>query len=247
MRTLKLTIAYDGTNYVGWQRQVNGPSVQQMIEEALQPFCAPGVPVPSVMGASRTDAGVHALGQVASVRVPFETPVDAIHRALNIRLPPDVRVLHVSDAPPQFHARFDSQGKRYRYRIFTGPVLPPFDRWFAWHLPYPSDVDAIRRAAGALVGTHDFTSFEARGTETLDAIRTIDRVEIVATSSEIQVVVEGNGFLRHMVRIIVGSLVDVGAGRQSVEWIARVLERRDRQAAGPTAPPLGLVLEHVYY
>lgn len=247
MRTLKLTLAYDGTNYVGWQRQDNGLSVQQLVEDALQPFCPEGEPAPGVMGASRTDAGVHAAGQVASVRVAFSTPVDAVRRALNIRMPPDVRVLEVEEMPPAFHARFDSRGKTYRYRIATAEILSPFVRAYCWHLPYRFDVDAMQRAATCLVGRHDFTSFEARGAMTLDAIRTVERVTIVEVGDEIQVEVEGNGFLRHMVRIMVGSLVDVGVGRQPVAWLADVLARRVRQAAGPTAPALGLILERVRY
>lgn len=246
MRTLKLTIAYDGTNYVGWQRQDNGLAVQQVIEEALQPFFG-DEDAPSVMGASRTDAGVHASAQVASVRVPFDTDVDAVQRALNIRLPPDVRVLDVSDAAPEFHARFDARGKRYRYRVFTGSVVSPFTRWFTWHLPYRFDVDAMRRAAQCLVGRHDFTSFEARGAVTLDAVRTVDLVDVVEDADEIQFVVEGNGFLRHMVRIVVGSLVDVGVGRKEAGWLEDVLAQRSRQTAGPTAPAHGLVLERVRY
>jgi tRNA pseudouridine38-40 synthase len=219
---LSAGVSYDGTNYAGWQRQANGLSVQQVIEDALQTFARPDDPRVGLMGASRTDAGVHASGQVASARVSFDVPPDAVCRGLNVRLPTDIRVLAVTDAPPAFHARFDARAKRYRYRVATAPVLSPFVRWFVWHLPYPSDVDAMRQAAACLVGRHDFASFQARGATTLDSIRTIERVEIEHHAGEIHVVVEGTGFVRHMVRIIVGSLVEVRASRrQSDGWPRR--------------------------
>jgi len=142
MRTLKLTLAYDGTNYVGWQRQENGLAVQQVLEEALQPMCGDRVPV--LMGAGRTDAGVHATEQVASVRVSFDHAASAVHRALNVRLPRDIRVLAVEDADPRFHARFDATGKSYRYRIATDRVPLPFDRWFVWQMAQPCDIDSMR-------------------------------------------------------------------------------------------------------
>jgi tRNA pseudouridine38-40 synthase len=247
MRTLKITLAYEGTEYVGWQRQDNGLAVQQVVEDALRPFVADAAAVLPVMGASRTDAGVHAAGQVASVRVPFAVPVDAIERAMNIRLPPDIRVLAVADAPPSFHARFDSQGKAYRYRISTARVLSPFERRWSWHLPYRFDLAAMRDAAARLVGTHDFEAFQARGASIADTVRTLTRVDVLASGHALDIVVEGNGFLRHMVRILVGTLVDVGAGRQRPEWVADVIGARDRQHAGATAPAQGLVLEWVRY
>lgn len=245
MRTLKLTIAYDGTNYVGWQRQDNGLSVQQVIEDALQPMCGDDVPV--VMGAGRTDAGVHASGQVASVRVAFDHPANAVHRALNVRLPADIRVLAVEDAEPRFHARFDATGKSYRYRIATERVPLPFDRWFVWHMAQPCDVDAMRAAAPALLGRHDFSSFQARGSTVLDGWRTLERIQVERLGSEIHIEVDGDGFLRHMVRIIVGTLVDIGVGNRGVASMASALAAHDRQAAGRTAPPQGLTLLKIRY
>jgi tRNA pseudouridine38-40 synthase len=244
-RTLKLTIAYDGTNYVGWQRQENGLAVQQVIEDALQPMCGDDVPV--LMGAGRTDAGVHASGQVASVRVAFEHPAKAVHRALNVRLPPDIRVLAVEEAEPRFHARFDATGKSYRYRIATDRVPLPFDRWFVWHMAQPCDVEAMRAAAAVLLGRHDFTSFQARGSDVLDGWRTLERIHVERAGSEIHVDVDGDGFLRHMVRIVVGTLVDIGVGNRSVESMASALAARDRQAAGRTAPAQGLMLVKIRY
>lgn len=246
MRSLKLIIAYDGTAYVGWQRQDNGVSIQQLIEEALAPF-TPGVPAPTVTGASRTDAGVHALGQVASVRVPFGHPLDAVQRALNIRLPADVRILDVDEASDTFHARIDARGKLYRYRIAVAPVVLPAHRWFVWHVPEPCDIEAMRDAARSLVGAHDFGAFQATGSSVVDTRRIVRRLEVAVAGDEIHIEVEGDGFLRHMVRIIVGSLVDVGLGRRSPAWLAAVLAGRDRRAAGRTAPASGLVLERVFY
>jgi tRNA pseudouridine38-40 synthase len=245
MRVLKLTLAYDGTNYVGWQRQDNGISIQQIVEDALQPMCGDDPIV--VNGASRTDAGVHALAQVASVRVAFVHTPSTVRRALNVRLPADVRMLGVEDAAPRFHARFDATGKSYRYRIATARVPSPFDRWFVWHMPRRYDLDAMRAAASVLIGRHDFSSFQARGASVLDGWRTLERIDITRADDEIHIDVDGNGFLRHMVRIIVGTLVDIGVGTRPVSSMADTLAARDRQAAGQTAPAAGLILTSVKY
>jgi tRNA pseudouridine38-40 synthase len=246
MRTLRLTLAYDGTQYVGWQRQPDGVSIQQLIEDAFVPFVehAPG---PSVVGAGRTDAGVHALGQVASVNVAFEHETGAIGRALNVRLPPDVRVLHIEDAMPGFHARFHATGKSYRYRVVTAAVASPFVRWFCWHAPARYDVDAIRASAGALVGRHDFASFQASGSSVAETTRTIERLEVLRDEDGLTFEISGDGFLRHMVRTIVGTLMEVGAGSRPVSATAEMLAARDRRAAGRTAPAQGLTLVQVRY
>lgn len=245
MRTLKLTLAYDGTNYVGWQRQLNGTSIQQLIEDALVPLA--GGATPGVAGAGRTDAGVHALGQVASVNVEFATATDAVQRALNVRLPTDIRVTSVDEMTPGFHARFHAKGKWYRYRIATSRVVLPFDRWFVWHAPEARDVSAMRAAAAAFVGRHDFASLQARGTATLHTVRTIERVDITESEGGLVVDIAGDGFLRHMARTIAGTLVDVGAGLRQPEQVAGMLAARDRRAAGPTAPASGLMLMAVRY
>ncbi len=244
MRCLKLTIAYDGTNYVGWQRQATGVSVQQLIEHAFEPIAGEA---PAVAGAGRTDAGVHALGQVASVRIETMLPPPTLRRALNFRLPPDVRVLHLEDAPPDFHARFQATGKRYRYRLATASVLSPFDRWFVWHAPGHNDVDGMRRAAARLVGCHDFASFQAAGADADDTVRTIRELTIREGAAELVFDIEGDGFLRHMVRAIVGTLVDIGAGRRPPDSMGEILAAHDRQAAGRTAPAQGLTLVEVTY
>lgn len=248
MRSLKLTLAYDGTNYAGWQRQTNGLSVQQLVEEALAPMSPGGVP-PTVVGAGRTDAGVHALGQVASVNlnVDGELTASAVQRAMNFRLPADIRVIGAVDAPLGFHAQFHAKGKSYRYRIALMPILSPFERWFVWHCPMRPDVEAMRRAATALMGTHDFISFQARGAFIRDTVRTIHRVEIREPAGELAIEVDGDGFLRQMVRVMVGSLVDVGRGQKPAESVAAMLAARDRRAAGPTAPAHGLTLVSVRY
>jgi tRNA pseudouridine38-40 synthase len=246
MRTLKLTLAYDGTNYVGWQRQANGTAIQQVVEDAFLPLvgddCAPGV-----AGAGRTDAGVHALGQVASVNIDVDYAPSVVQRALNIRLPPDIRVVTTEEAPLGFHARFHAQAKSYRYRLARAPVLLPFERSFVWHVPGLRDVDAMRQALAPLVGRRDFASFQSGGSATRDTVRTIERLEIRDDGDEVTLDIDGDGFLRHMVRIIVGTLVEVGCGLRAAGTVAAIVEARDRRAAGPTAPPCGLTLMAVRY
>lgn len=250
MRALKLTLAYDGTNYVGWQRQDNGPSIQQVVEEAFVPLVTSGEPgaiSPTVVGASRTDAGVHALGQVASVNIECELAASAVQRALNVRLPRDVRVVGIVDAPEGFHARYHATGKTYRYRIATTPVLSPFDRAYVFHAPGRYDIAAMRAAATGLVGLHDFASFQTAGSWPLDTRRRIHHLEVRETSGELLVDVDGDGFLRHMVRAMVGTLLEVGEGQRRPQAIAEILAARDRGAAGRTLPALGLTLMAVRY
>lgn len=244
LRTLKLVIAYDGTAYCGWQRQANDPTIQAAIEDAFVPLLGEA---PIVTGAGRTDTGVHALGQVASVRISSEVRADAIRRALNVRLPGDIRILSVEDASPDFHARFAATGKTYRYRIVTADVVSPFDRWFVWHLPARLHMDAIRSAAAHVCGRHDFAVFQSAHSSVTDTVRTITRVDIHPTTDGFQVEVHGDGFLRHMVRALVGTLVDVGAGRREADSIPALLRSRDRQQAGDTAPAAGLTLVSVDY
>jgi tRNA pseudouridine38-40 synthase len=257
MRTLRITLQYDGTAYVGWQRQTNGTSIQGLIEESLERI--EGRPV-TVVGAGRTDAGVHALGQVASVAMQHSIDGAALGRALNATLPHDVRVLAVDEAPDEFHARFDAREKSYRYRVFNGAVVPPFDRAYVWQVARPLDLDRMRVAAAQLVGRHDFAAFQATGSDVATTVREIRALEVVeepaawwATDDPaiaVRVIafdVTGDGFLRHMVRNIVGTLVEIGDGRRDPDGIAALLARRDRAAAGPTAPPGGLFLLRVAY
>jgi len=254
MRTLKLTLSYDGTRLVGWQRQAEGDSVQSLLEDALARF--EGGPV-TVHGAGRTDAGVHALRQVASVQVGFAHDAATLTRALNAQLPEDVRVLAVEDAAPGFHARFDARSKTYRYCIRNGPAASPFERAFVWHVPQPLDVDAMRQAASRLLGRHDFSAFRSIGTDVPDSVRTLHTSAIVETAGAAPWVgdsaplltyeVSGDGFLRHMVRAIVGTLVEVGRGWRDPAQMDALLQSGDRARAGATAPPQGLFLVRVVY
>lgn len=251
MRVLRLLVAYDGTRFCGWQRQDNGPTIQAAIEDALLPFSArregDEVVPPTVFGAGRTDAGVHALGQVASVQVETPHPVDVLRRAINVKLDRDIRVLEVADAPEGFNARFDAIGKTYRYRMATGQVVSPFAHRYVWHQPQPLDVDAMQQAAAGLLGRHDFSVFMSAGSDVLDTVRTVDRAELVQRGDELVFEIHGDGFLRHMVRAIVGTLVDVGTGRRAPASIAELIASRDRGGAGDTAPAQGLTLVSVDY
>ena len=259
MRILKLTLAYDGTRFVGWQRQADGESIQGLLENALARF--EGVPV-TVHGAGRTDAGVHALGQVASASVTFTHPAATIVRALNAQLPEDIRVVDIADAAPDFHARFSARSKTYRYQIRAGTVGDPFTRAFVWQLPEALNVAAMTDAAAALVGRHDFAVFQSAGTEVASTVRTIFRSEFsTAEPSErpdgferserverlLVYEVAADGFLRHMVRAIVGTLVEIGRGWRSAESMAQLIEQGTRAQAGATAPPHGLFLISVDY
>jgi tRNA pseudouridine38-40 synthase len=253
MRTLKLTLSYDGTRLVGWQRQAAGDSVQALLEDALAKF--EGAPV-TVHGAGRTDAGVHALGQVASARVGFTHDVSTLARALNAQLPEDVRVLDVQEAADGFHARFDARSKTYRYLICNHAVAAPFERAFVWHVPQPLDVAAMRDAAARLIGRHDFAAFRSVGTDVPDSIRTLTASTVSWTPAATRIgdgaplvtyEVSGDGFLRHMVRTIVGTLVEVGRGWRDPASIEALLRGGNRHAAGATAPPRGLFLVRVEY
>ena len=244
MRTLKIALSYDGTRFVGWQRQAEGESIQGLLEDALARF--DGGPVVA-HGAGRTDAGVHALGQVASARVTFSHDSATLIRALNVHLPPEIRVLSVEDAPDDFHARFSASGKTYRYRIRNTPVADPFDRAFSWHLPEPLSLDAMNRAAALLVGTHDFNAFRSVGNEPSTTVRTVTRSVWQTGGGILTYEIAGDGFLRHMVRAIVGTLVDVGRGWRQPEAISALLAAGVRADAGATAPPHGLFLVSVDY
>jgi tRNA pseudouridine38-40 synthase len=244
MRTLKLTLAYDGTRFVGWQRQREGESIQGLLEDALARF--EGGPV-SVHGAGRTDAGVHALGQVASVRLTCAHDTATLARALNARLPPDIRVLVVEDKDERFHARFSARSKTYRYQIRNAPIASPFERAYVWHLAESLALEPMSRAAALLAGTHDFAAFRSAGSDVPTTVRTMIRSEWRDTSGLLTYEISGDGFLRHMVRAIVGTLVDIGRGRREPEDVAALLQGGTRARAGATAPPQGLFLVTVDY
>jgi tRNA pseudouridine38-40 synthase len=245
MRTIKLTVAYDGTGYVGWQRQATGESIQGLLEYALSRIDRRAV---TVHGAGRTDAGVHATGQVASARLACAHDAATLLRAVNANLPAAVRVLDVAVMPPAFHARFSATGKTYEYRIWNGPTVPPTLRLYAWHVPQRLDVGTMERAAVALVGRHDFAAFQGAGSPTHTSLRRVTAAGWRrAADGTLVFEISGDGFLRHMVRSLAGTLVEIGQGRRDPDDLARLLASRDRARAGRTAPPQGLFLVKVEY
>ena len=246
MRTIKLTLQYDGTEFVGWQRQETGVSIQGVLEDALARI--EGRPV-TVHGAGRTDAGVHALGQVASVRLASPLDEATLARALNANLPPAVRVSSVEPAADDFHARFSAIAKTYEYRIWNGPAVPPFLRLYVWQVKPPLDIDLLQCGADALVGEHDFAAFQGADSVVHSTVRTVIAAGWRAQECDVPLVFEitGAGFLRHMVRSLAGTLVEVGLRRRPVDDISRLLASPDRSLAGRTAPAHGLFLTKVTY
>jgi tRNA pseudouridine38-40 synthase len=243
VRTIKLTLEYDGSALCGWQRQASGPTVQQHLEEALAEMIGPT----PVAGASRTDAGVHALGQVASFTTGTTIPLDGFRRGLNGLLPPAIAVVDAAEAPPGFHARFWSTGKRYRYSVLVRRDRAPLLDCRAWHRPGPLALAAMREAAAHLVGEHDFSAFRAAGCDAAHAVREIRSIAVTEVAEVVAIEVAGNAFLRNMVRILAGTLVEVGEARRSPASVAEALTGRDRSRAGVTAPPGGLCLVEVHH
>lgn len=265
-RTLKLTIAYDGTNYSGWQRQANATSIQQVLEEEIAAIVGAHHPLNA---AGRTDAGVHAAAQVASITIEHPIPADELMRALNARLKAgDIRIRSIEDTFDRFDARIYARAKTYRYAIWNGAVPSPFFRHVVWHVPARLDLERMSAATAPLIGEHDFAAFQGRGSDVLTTVRTVLAAELVeanvhddqpialsplepgAPYSDARLLrfeITGTGFLRHMVRIIVGTLVDIGRGQMPVEEMDAILRSRDRRRAGQTAPPHGLMLWTVTY
>ena len=245
MRHIRLVVEYDGTQLCGWQRQANGPTVQGHLEEALGKLLAHEA---AVTGASRTDAGVHARGQVASFRTARTIPLHGIRRGLNSLLPRQIAVRDAAEVPDDFHPRFSATGKHYRYTILARPDRSPRWRDRAWHHPEPLSIEAMAAAAAPLLGEHDFAAFRAAGCTAATTTRRLDAIELSAPDPERLVLdVRGNAFLRNMVRILVGTLAEVGAGRRHPGQVAEILASRDRTRAGITAPPHGLELMEVRY
>jgi tRNA pseudouridine38-40 synthase len=251
MRTLKITLAYDGTDFVGWQRQPSGTSIQGLLEAAFAPLEPSPV---TIAGAGRTDAGVHALRQVASVASSSRLSCADLRRALNAALPERVRVIEVEEADDRFHARFAARAKTYRYRLLNGPVGSPFETRYAWHVTHALDLRAMSAALDICRGEHDFAAFQAAGSlvkgsvrRLLDALLIEQSVIGGAPGRLVTIELRGTGFLRHMVRNIAGTLVEIGRGRWTPDDMRRILESRDRALAGPTAPAHGLFLVEVEY
>ena len=249
MRTIKLTLAYDGTDFVGWQRQRSGQTIQATLEATLKKITGTR---PSTLASGRTDSGVHALGQVVSFRTESRLPTEVLQRALNAELPPSMAVRSAAEVHDSFHATHDALRKRYRYVIYDGPIRDIFSRRYAWHLAYGRlQADSMQRAAAALIGTHDFSSFETTGAPRKTSIRTVHELHVERGRGErehfVTLEIQANGFLYNMVRTIVGTLVDVGRGIRPESWPGEVLRAMDRRRAGRTAPPQGLFLINVEY
>ena len=265
-RTLKLTIAYDGTKYAGWQRQTNARSIQQVLEDEIAIIVGRHHPLNA---AGRTDAGVHAAAQVASITLEHPIPADELMRALNARLREgDIRIRSIEEMFEDFDARIYAKSKTYRYALWNGAAVSPFIRNVVWHVPARLDLARMTTAVPAIIGEHDFAAFQGGGGDVLTTVRTVLSAELVemnmhtdtpvaisplpedAPHSEgrlLRFEISGTGFLRHMVRIIVGTLVDIGRGQMDVEEMAAILASRDRRRAGHTAPPNGLMLWKVTY
>jgi len=242
-RNVKLTVEYDGTNYHGWQRQPNAATIQQALEEGIEQIV--GHPV-TLHASGRTDAGVHALGQVASFRTHSTIPAEQLHHAINSAIPQDIAVIRAEDVPDDFHARYWAKSKTYRYRIVCRPVRPTVGARYVHWLRRELDAERMRAAAAHFVGKHDFAAFETESSGG-DTVRTVPRFDIERDGDRIDCTVAANGFLYNMVRAMVGTLIEVGLGKRPPEEIAELLAARDRTLAGPTAPAKGLCLMRVDY
>ncbi len=240
----RITLAYDGTDYHGWQIQAGKPTIQGVLSQVLARF--EGAPV-VVHGAGRTDAGVHAEGQVVSFRLTREWEGTALRRALNGNLPPEIRVLEAAPAEDSFHARFDARSKTYRYRIFTAEVMDPFLVRYAYHYPYPLDQERLRADGQAFVGTHDFSAFTVAACETKTRVRRLSDFRLEVAGPLLSFYFTGDGFLRYMVRTMISSLLEANRGRLRAGSIAELIASRDRAQIGSPAPARGLTLVKVEY
>ncbi|MDN5346980.1 MAG: tRNA pseudouridine38-40 synthase [Clostridia bacterium] len=246
MPYLKVILAYEGTNYCGWQAQPDehGPSVQGTVEKALKKLTGEEI---RVTAAGRTDAGVHARGQVISFATGSKIPLERWPLALNAVLPPDIAALRAEEVGPEFHARYSAHSKTYRYTILNSPLRDVFWRRFSWHIRQPLNIEVMEEALAYLKGQHDFRAFCAAGSPVKNFVRTIKDARLRKEGCLINLDIKADGFLYHMARIIAGTLVEVGQGRLKAEAIPEILASRDRGRAGPTAPPHGLCLMEVEY
>jgi tRNA pseudouridine38-40 synthase len=245
MKNIKLTIEYDGTGYHGWQIQPNRRTIQGVLQERIETMTKEPI---SLIASGRTDAGVHALGQVANFRTESRIPLDAIKRGLNSLLPDDIAIQRVEAVRDNFHARFSARSKLYEYRVLNSLVPSPIQRNFSWHVSRRLDLEAMRRTAQMLLGTHDFSSFRSAHTDNLNPVRTLMKMEIQKKRHHmIAIRLRADAFLKQMVRNIVGTLVDIGRGKIDPEAMEAILHARNRPSAGMTAPPWGLFLVEVEY
>jgi len=245
MRNFKMIVEYDGTAYRGWQRQENGLTIQQVLEGAIQLITGEKV---TVIGSGRTDAGVHALNQVAHFKSNSLLPVNNIYRGMNSVLPPDIVVKELDEVTDDFHAQHDVKSKVYVYKICNQRLRPVLGRNYFWFIHFPLDLERMRKAAQFLISTHDYSCFCATGTHVKDRVRTIIDIEIkTCNDGLIEIKLESHGFLKYMVRNIIGTLVEVGRGKRKPEEMKAIIESRNRKIAGVTAPACGLFLKEVKY
>jgi tRNA pseudouridine38-40 synthase len=242
--TFKLILEYDGTSYAGWQRQPDQPTVQAAVEDAIQKVTQTHI---AVIGAGRTDAGVHAQGQVVSFRSDKPLTPRDWRRALNAHLPPDISVQAAEAVSDDFHARYSAKAKQYEYRILNQIDRPALDRNRAWHIYGPLHLDVMRQAALCLIGKQDFASFQGHPTDTTDTICDLQRLDLAQEGPLVRIQFLGDRFLKQMVRAIVGTLVEIGQGKRPPEAMKEILDAKDRRSAGYTAPPQGLYLVRVEY
>ncbi len=244
MKNIKLTIEYEGSNYHGWQVQPNATTIQGEIVKAIKKVTKEDV---NLIGSGRTDTGVHAKGQVANFITESNIPEDKFSYAINSQLPLDISILKSEEVPMNFHSRYDAMGKRYSYIIYNNPIRSPLYRNYTYHVPYKLDFEKMNIAKRDLLGTHDFKAFMASGSSIVDTVRTIHSISLTKKNDLIYFQIEGNGFLYNMVRIIVGTLIEVGNGKITQDSIMQILESKNRDTAGHTAPARGLYLEKVFY
>lgn len=244
MKNIKLTIEYDGTRYAGWQIQENHPTIQQELKTAVEKAVEEEI---NLIGAGRTDSGVHAYGQVANFRTKTSIPGDKAFYHINPHLPEDIVVVRSEEVPLSFHSRYDALTKTYHYVIINGPHMHPRHRHYAQWIDYALDLEAMREAGGFFLGEHDFTSFMAANAGDVSTIRSIDAIDIQKEGDVVEIQVKGRSFLRNMIRIMMGTLVDVGKGKIPPDKVATILEAKDRQMAGPTLSACGLYLMNIEY
>lgn len=244
MKRVKLTVAYDGTNYCGWQVQPNGITIQEVLNQCLSEFTGEKI---ETIGASRTDAGVHALGNVAIFDTEMRMPGDKFSFALNQRLPEDIRIQKSEEVETDFHPRYVKSQKTYEYRILNRRFPIPTERFYSHFTYIPLDIEKMREAAEYLIGEHDFKSFCGTGAQVKTTIRTVKKIQIEKNKDRITIRITGEGFLYNMVRIIAGTLMDIGGGLYPPEKMQEILEAKDRKKAGSTAPARGLTLMEIQY
>ncbi|AKL97020.1 tRNA pseudouridine synthase A [Clostridium aceticum] len=244
MRNIMIDIEYDGTNYNGWQMQINGITIQQKIMEAVKKLTGEDV---TINGSGRTDAKVHARGQVANFYSTSKIPIKRFPIAINHFLPDDITILEAREVPIDFHARYWAQGKIYSYQVNHQTQRSALLRNYSYHFPYQLELDKMEKAAGLLIGTHDFKGFMSSGSSVKSTVRSIYAIKIEKNKNSIWMTFEGSGFLYNMVRIMVGTLLEVGNGRRSMEAVQEALKLGNREKAGHKAPPQGLFLDKVFY